>query len=452
MDDVSDDAPVVVAYQTIQRKRDGLELEAAELEGFFRAYGAGTVPDYQMAAFLMAVFFRGLSPAELAALVEVNLRSGAVVDLSDVSARKVDKHSTGGVGDKVSIPLAPLVSCLGVAVPMISGRGLGHTGGTLDKLETIPGFRTDLSLAEFRRQVAGIGSALIGQTGEIAPLDRKLYALRDVTGTVESIPLIASSIMGKKLAEGIDALLLDVKRGPGAFLPELDRALLLARTMIAIGERYGREVVALVTAMDRPLGYAVGNALEIEESILLLQGEGPPDLRQLTLAQAAEMLVLGGVAASLDAGQRLAEQALADGRALAQLRRIVEAQGGNPAVADDPALLPQAPVQKVVEAERDGWVAEVAARAIGEAAVALGAGRATLDAAIDAAVGFHITAKPGDRVGRGQPLATVHARTPAQGQAGAAALRVAIRIAGEEPAAALPLISHRVTRAGVAEL
>ncbi len=262
-----------VPYRTIQRKRDGQELAAEELESFFRAYAAGTVMDYQMAALLMAIYFRGLSPTELRSLVDVMLHSGAVVDLSHVPGRKIDKHSTGGVGDKVSLPLAPLVSCLGVAVPMISGRGLGHTGGTLDKLETIPGFRTNLSLDEFRDQVARIGCALIGQTAEIAPLDKRLYALRDVTGTVESIPLIASSIMSKKLAEGIDGLVLDIKRGSGAFLPDLNLALELARTMVGIGERHGCEVVALLTAMDRPLGYAIGNALEVEESVLILQGE-----------------------------------------------------------------------------------------------------------------------------------------------------------------------------------
>ena len=272
-----------VPYRTIQRKRDGQELEPAELEGFFQAYAAGTVTDYQMSALLMAIFFRGLSPTELRSLVDVMLHSGAVVDLSAVPGRKVDKHSTGGVGDKVSLPLAPLVSSLGVAVPMISGRGLGHTGGTLDKLETIPGFRTNLSLEEFRDQVARIGCALIGQTAEIAPLDKRLYALRDVTGTVESIPLIASSIMSKKLAEGIDGLVLDIKRGSGAFLPDVELALELARTMVGIGERHGCEVVALLTAMDRPLGYAIGNALEVEESILVLQGEWPADLRELTL-------------------------------------------------------------------------------------------------------------------------------------------------------------------------
>ncbi|HEX9108597.1 MAG TPA: thymidine phosphorylase, partial [Longimicrobiales bacterium] len=336
--------------------------------------------------------------------------------------------------------------------PMISGRGLGHTGGTLDKLETIPGFRTDLSLEDFRAQVARIGCALIGQTAEMAPLDRKLYALRDVTGTVESIPLIASSIMGKKLAEGIDALLLDVKRGPGAFLPELPRALELAQTMIGIGERQVCEVVALITAMDRPLGFAVGNALEIEESIMLLRGEAPPDLLELTVAQAAEMLRLGKVVSTVEDGWRLALEAVGDGRALEQMRRIVEAQGGNPSVVDDPAILPQAPIRRVLEAEADGWIEEVAARAIGEAAVALGAGRAQLGAAIDPAVGFHVTAKPGERVLRGQPLATVHARTEEKAEEGLKALRAAIRVGQEEPPAALPLISHRVTSQGVEEV
>src|SRR5688572_19209704 len=270
--------------QVIRRKRDGQELDPEEIRDFFGAYARGGVEEYQMSAFLMAVFYRGMSAAELAALVDVMIGSGAVADLSSVPGIKVDKHSTGGVGDKVSVVLAPLVASLGVPVPMMSGRGLGHTGGTLDKLETIPGFRTDLSLDEYRAQVERIGCALIGQTSEIAPLDRRLYALRDVTGTVESVPLIASSIMSKKLAEGIDALVLDVKRGGGAFLPELERVLELARTMIGIGAEYGRKVVALVTAMDRPLGYAVGNALEAEEAILALRGEGPADLREVTVA------------------------------------------------------------------------------------------------------------------------------------------------------------------------
>lgn len=441
----------MIAYQTIQRKRDGAELSPAEVRDFFRAYAEERLPEYQMAAFLMAVYFRGLSPRELAALVDVMLHSGAVVDFGDIPGLKVDKHSTGGVGDKVSLVLAPLVASLGVPVPMMSGRGLGHTGGTLDKLESIPGFRTDLSLQEFRRQLERLGCALIGQTAEIAPLDRRLYALRDVTGTVESIPLIASSIMSKKLAEGIDALVLDVKRGGGAFLPELERVLELARTMIGIGAEYGRKVVALVTAMDRPLGYAVGNALEAEEAILALRGEGPADLREVTVALAGEMLVLGGAADTPAEGRALAERALDDGRAFERMRQIVEAQGGNPAVLDDPGLLPQAPEERVFEATSSGYIAAVDARRIGEAAVALGAGRSALGAEIDPAVGFFITAKPGDRVEAGDALATVHARTPADAEAGYAALIEAIRIVPEPVESPLRLISHRVSEAGVEE-
>ncbi len=277
----------MIPYQLIRRKRDGEALEPTEIQAFFRGYATAGVTAYQMAAFLMAVYQQGLSDQELDALVDVMLASGGVVRFDGVG-RPVDKHSTGGVGDKVSLVLAPLVSSLGVPVPMMSGRGLGHTGGTLDKLEAIPGFRTDLSLERFRSQVEEIGCALIGQTAEIAPLDRDLYALRDVTATVESIPLIASSIMSKKIAEGIDALVLDVKRGGGAFIPELDRALELARTMIAIGERHDLEVVALVTAMDRPLGRAVGNAIETAEAIDALHGAGPEDLRRLTVELAAE--------------------------------------------------------------------------------------------------------------------------------------------------------------------
>ncbi|HEX7119620.1 MAG TPA: thymidine phosphorylase [Longimicrobiales bacterium] len=441
----------MIAYQLIQKKRDGGELTPAEIEEFFRAYAEDRLPDYQMAAFLMAVFFRGLSHRELGVLVEVMLHSGAVVRLDDLPGAKVDKHSTGGVGDKVSLVLAPLVASLGVPVPMMSGRGLGHTGGTLDKLESIPGFRTDLSLSEYRAQLEAIGCAMIGQTDQIAPLDRKLYALRDVTGTVESIPLIASSIMSKKLAEGIDALVLDVKRGSGAFLPELDRAIELARTMIEIGRLHGREVVALVTAMDSPLGHAVGNALETEEAIHALRGEGPADLREVTVALAGEMLALAGAAASPAAGRQAAAAALDDGRALAVMARLIEAQGGNPAVLEDPALLPQAPVRRTFEAPDAGVVAEVHARQIGRAAVELGAGRARLDDPIHPGVGFHITAKPGLTVARGEPIATVYARTEAEAARGLAALRAAIRISADATPAPLPLVSHRISAEGVEE-
>ena len=440
----------LVPYELIRRKRDGGELSADELRALLDGYADGRLGDEQMAAFLMAVFFRGLTPAELAVFVQAILESGTVLDLSGIPGPKVDKHSTGGVGDKVSLVLAPLVASLGVVVPMMSGRSLGHTGGTLDKLETIPGFRTDLTIAEMRAQLERIGCVLIGQTDEIAPLDRRLYALRDATATVESIPLIASSIMGKKLAEGAEALVLDVKLGSGAFLPDEARALELARTMVEIGRVRGRQVTAITTAMDRPLGYAVGNALEMEEAVLMLQGGGPEDLREVVLTLAAEMLVLGGVAADGARARDDAAAALADGRALQRMAAIVEAQDGNPAVLEDPALLPHAPVRLVLEAGASGWIHEVNARRIGEAAVRLGAGRTALGGAIDPAVGFHITAKPGQSVQAGEPLATVYARRESDAEAGLRALREAIRIGEGEAPEPLPLIGRRITAEDVA--
>jgi pyrimidine-nucleoside phosphorylase len=430
-------------YAIIQKKRDGNALTTAEIERFFGAYLRDEVADYQVSALLMAIFFRGLDDEELAALVGVMLHSGAVLDLSGVGGVKVDKHSTGGVGDKVSLVLAPLVAACGVPVPMMSGRGLGHTGGTVDKLESIPGFRTDLGLDEFRTQLDRIGCALITQTPDIAPLDRRLYALRDVTGTVESIPLIASSIMSKKLAEGIDALVLDVKVGSGAFMRERAAAETLARTMIAIGQAHGRKVTALLTAMDRPLGHAIGNALEVEETVELLHGRGPGDVRELTLELAAEMLVLGAAAPDVTAARIMAAAALDDGRALAVMERVIEAQGGNAAVLHDPAILPQAPVRRVLVSGRAGELVSMDTRAIGRAAVALGAGRDRLDAVIDAAVGLHITVKPGDRLETGQPLGSVYARDEAAAERAAAAVLEAIEIAegGADP---LPLILARI--------
>jgi pyrimidine-nucleoside phosphorylase len=430
--------------QLVRRKREGEELTVDEIRRFFEDYQAGRVAEYQMSAFLMAVYFRGMSAAELAGLVDVMLDSGAVADLSSVPGLKVDKHSTGGVGDKVSIPLAPLVASLGVAVPMMSGRGLGHTGGTVDKLETIPGFRTNLSLAEYRDQLERIGCALIAQTDEVAPLDRRLYALRDVTATVESIPLIASSIMSKKLAEGIDALVLDVKLGSGAFMPDRERATTLARTMIEIGRARGKAMVALLTAMDRPLGHAIGNALEVEECILILRGKGPADLRELTVALAAEMLVLGGAAGDPDEGRAAAAAALDDGRALEKMRQIIEAQGGNAAVLDDPAILSQAAVRRVIRVEAGGVLQRMDVRRIGEAAVALGAGRVALGAEIDPSAGFHITVKPGDEVVTGEAIGTVHARTAEAADAGAQQLLQALTFGGESPTP-LPLIVERMT-------
>jgi pyrimidine-nucleoside phosphorylase len=438
----------MIVLPLIERKRDGGRLTPDEWRALADAYAAGDVPDYQMAALLMAIYFRGLDRGETGALTEAMLRSGAALDLAHLPAGRVDKHSTGGVGDKVSLVLAPLVASLGVAVPMMSGRGLGHTGGTLDKLEAIPGFRTDLSLAEAARQVERLGCALIGQTGEIAPADRRMYALRDVTGTVEAIPLIAASIMSKKLAEGLTGLVLDVKRGSGAFLPELERGLELARTMIALGADHGCPTVALLTAMDRPLGRACGNALEVEESVLALRGEGPDDLMAVTYALGAEMLVLGGAFATRDAAHAAMRAAVADGRAARKFAEIVEAQGGNPGVVDDPAVLPQAPHTRVWRAPRHGVVARVEPRAVGRGVIALGGGRRAVADRVDPAVGFVLTARPGMRVAAGEPLATVHARDEAGLEAGCRALDAAILVADEAPPPLL-LVSHRVTAAGV---
>jgi pyrimidine-nucleoside phosphorylase len=438
----------VVVRTLIERKRDGLRIGAGEWRELMQRYGAGEVPDYQMSALAMAVYLNGLDREETGALTDAMLQSGASLDLAHIKSGRVDKHSTGGVGDKVSLVLAPLIACLGVVVPMMSGRGLGHTGGTLDKLESIPGFRTDLTLAEATRLLDRHGCALIGQTTEIAPADRRLYALRDATATVESIPLIAASIMSKKLAEGLTGLVLDIKRGSGAFLPDLERGLALARTMIDLGADHGCAVVALLTAMDRPLGRACGNALEVEESIMALRGEGPPDLMAVTYALGAEMLLLGGAVRDRDDARRKMEVAISSGRAAERFQQIIEAQGGNPAVVDDPALLPQAAECEIFLAVRDGVVAAVEPRAIGRGITALGGGRTHVDDVINPSVGFVITARPGDIVHAGEPLATVFAADRNGVTTGMQVLRDAITIADEaEPP--LPLISHRVTEAGV---
>jgi pyrimidine-nucleoside phosphorylase len=441
----------MLALRLIERKRDGGRVEAGEFRALANAYAAGHVPDYQMAAFLMATFLRGLDRAETHALTEAMLRSGETLDLAYLGRARIDKHSTGGVGDKVSIVLAPLIASLGVAVPMMSGRGLGHTGGTLDKLESIPGFETRLTLEQARSQLEQLNCALMGQTAEIAPADRKMYALRDATGTVESIPLIAASIMSKKLAEGLTGLVLDVKRGSGAFLPELERGLELASTMIELGADHGCPVVALITAMDRPLGRACGNALEVEESIAALRGEGPPDLMSVTYALGAEMLVLAGVATDEDAARRMMEVAIGTGRAAEHFQKIIEAQGGNPAVVDDPALLPQSQEVELYLAPRRGFVARVEPRAIGRGITALGGGRATMEDKLDLSVGFVISARPGDWVELGEPLATIFSRDRAGVEIGRNALRASILIA-DEADPPLPLVSHRVTSAGVEQL
>ncbi len=400
--------------EIIRLKRDGRPVPPEAIEQLIDGYVEGAVPDYQMAAFCMAVFFRGMAADELDALTRAMLLSGDVLDLSEVPGVKVDKHSTGGVGDKVSLALAPLAAACGVKVPMISGRGLGHTGGTLDKLESIPGFRVDLPVQRFREIVASVGACLIGQTERLAPADRRLYALRDVTATVESIPLISASILSKKLAEGIDALVLDVKVGSGAFMKRIEQARELAQTLCGIGRAFGKRVTALLTGMDQPLGRAVGNALEVAEAVDLLRGGGPEDLRQVTVELTAEMLLLAGIAADA-AGARLAvEAAVRDGRGLAKLREIVAAQGGAAAAVDDLSLLPRAEGTLPVPAAEGGVVQALDAEALGLAAMALGAGRARVEDRIDPSVGLTVLKKVGDRVEAGEPLCTVH-----HGRAGA---------------------------------
>jgi pyrimidine-nucleoside phosphorylase len=431
-------------YEVIHAKRDGRAIPAVELAALVDGFTRGEVPEYQMAAFCMAVFFRGMDDAEVGALTDAMLRSGDVLDLSDVPGVKVDKHSTGGVGDKVSLALAPLAAACGVKVPMISGRGLGHTGGTLDKLEAIPGFRTDLPVDRFRAPVREVGACLIGQTADLAPADKKLYALRDVTATVESIPLIAASIMSKKLAEGIDALVLDVTVGSGAFMKRREDALVLARTIAAIGRGMGKRVSALLTDMSQPLGRAVGNALEVAETVELLRGGGPPDLREVTVELTAEMLVLAGVADGAPAGRRAVEAAIADGRGLAKLEEIMLAQGGDPAALRDPGRLPRAPRTWDVAAPRAGFVREIDAEAIGLAAVALGAGRARLEDRVDPAVGLIVHRRIGDRVERGEPLCTVHEGDRSEPRALVAARLVAAFRLGDAPAAPPPLVLERL--------
>jgi len=436
----------------IERKRDGGALSAEEWSALIAAYTSGDVPDYQMSALLMAVLIRGLERHELAALTDAMLASGERLSFDGWNTPRIDKHSTGGVGDKVSLVLAPLVAACGVAVPMMSGRGLGHTGGTLDKLEAIPGFRTGLSLAEAKAQVQKLGCALIGQTPEIAPADKRLYALRDVTGTVEAIPLIAASIMSKKLAEGLNGLVLDVKHGSGAFLPPTEKGLELAKTMIALGEDRGCPTVALLTAMDRPLGRACGNALETEEAILALRGEGPPDLMEVTYALGVEMLLAAGAETTAKKARKKLETVLGSGLAAEKFEQIIEAQGGNPKTVEDPSVLPQAQAVEVYKAPATGVVLRVDPRVIGRAVVALGGGRTKVEDVVDPTVGFVITVKPGDKVLQGEPIASVFARDPAGIKTGFDALDQAVVIGLKLKEKPLALISHRVTKAGVEDL
>jgi pyrimidine-nucleoside phosphorylase len=392
----------------IRRKRDGGELKRDEIEFLINGYTRDAIPDYQMSAWLMAVLLRGMTRAELAALTESMLNSGQVLDFSELPAPKVDKHSTGGVGDKTSLVLAPVVAAAGLYVPMISGRGLGHTGGTLDKLESIPGFNVNLSVDDFRRVLGNCGAAMIGQTAEIAPADKRVYALRDVTGTVESPYLICASIMSKKLAEGIDALVLDVKTGSGAFMKEEKDAIFLAELMVETGQRLGKRVVALITSMDQPLGSAVGNSLEVAECIDVLCDRGPADLRELCLVLAAWMFLLGKRVASLDEGRKLAEQLIASGKALEKFREMVKLQGGNMAAIDTTSLLPRAKHKVDVTSPAAGFVTSMMVEQIGTACVLLGGGRAKKEDSVDPAVGISVHKKLGDKVSTGEALCTVH--------------------------------------------
>ncbi|KRE54318.1 pyrimidine-nucleoside phosphorylase [Paenibacillus sp. Soil522] len=394
----------------IQKKRDGGELTASELTFLIDGYSRGDIPDYQLSAWAMAVFFRGMTARETAALTLAMANSGDQVDLGPISGIKVDKHSTGGVGDKTTLILAPLVASVGIPVAKMSGRGLGHTGGTIDKLESIEGFRTELSREKFMTQVNDIGLSVIGQSGNLAPADKKLYALRDVTATVESIPLIASSVMSKKIAAGADAIVLDVKTGSGAFMKTLEDSEKLAQAMVEIGTEVGRNTAAVISDMDQPLGYAIGNALEVLESIETLKGNGPEDLTELCLTLGAHMVVLGGKSDSIEAAKQLLRDQITNGAALAKFKAFIAAQGGDASIADDPARLPQAPVIAPVKAEASGFVNTIEAEQLGLAAMLLGAGRATKDAVIDYAVGVTLRKKVGDSVEAGETLALLHVR------------------------------------------
>jgi len=430
----------------IRKKRDGGALSSAEIEYIVSAYTAGDLPDYQIAAWLMAVLLRGMNGAELAALTNAMLHSGEVLDLSFLPAAKVDKHSTGGVGDKTSLVLAPLVAAGGLYVPMISGRGLGHTGGTLDKLEAISGFRVGLSVPEFHRVLKACGTAMIGQTEKIAPADRKLYALRDVTGTVESPNLICASIMSKKLAEGTDALVLDVKTGSGAFMKKESDAVHLAELMVETGERMGKKMVALITNMDQPLGRMVGNAMEVVECIDVLRGGGPEDLRELCLHLAAWMFHLGGAAGTVAEGKVRAGEMIASGAAFARFRQMVELQGGDVSTIDDPSRLPSAECRVEVRSAAAGFVSAIACEDVGTACVILGGGREKKEDAVDPAVGIVVHKKIGDPVAAGEALCTIHCHSEASAERARGMIARSYRIA--EAAGLRPALIHRVIYRG----
>lgn len=395
--------------EMIAKKRDGLTHNVGEIQRLISSFRHGEFADYQMSAWLMAAYLRGLDERETLELCDAMLHSGTVLDLSDIPGIKVDKHSTGGVGDKISIALAPWVASCGVPVPMVSGRGLGHTGGTLDKLESIPGFNVNLSIDEFRTTIRTIGTCMIGQTQEIAPIDKRIYALRDVTATVESIPLITASILSKKLAEGIDALVLDVKVGRGAFMKHIDQARKLAQSLVRVASRAGKKVTAFLTDMDHPLGRSIGNALETAEAIEIIHGRGPHDSFQLTLELATEMLILGGVASNIEHGKSLALESIHSGRAAETMRRMIQVHRGDARVVDEPCRLPKAPIIKIIAAKQAGYITDINPLELGLAAIELGAGRTRADQNVDPSVGFVLKAVQGDRVEIGSPLIEVHA-------------------------------------------
>jgi len=433
------------AVDLIRKKRDGRELSREEIQFLVDGATRDSIPEYQLSAWLMAVIWRGMSGAELAALTEAMLHSGEVIDFSDLPGAKVDKHSTGGVGDKTSLILAPVVAAAGVKVPMISGRGLGHTGGTLDKLDSIPGFNVHLSLSEFRRVLVACGCSLIGQTPEIAPADKRLYALRDVTATVESPYLICASIMSKKMAEGIDALVLDVKTGDGAFMKKQADAEYLARLMVETGTRMGKKVLALITDMEQPLGRKIGNALEVEECVAVLDGKGPEDLRELSLDLSAWMFVLAGRTKNFDEGKRLGAEMIASGRARDTFREIIRLQGGDPKVVNDTSRLPHAKNRTSVKAARAGFVTGIHCEQVGVASMLLGGGREKKEDKIDPAVGLVLEKKVGDAVAAGEALCAVHYNSDARLAESTALLGRSFEIGDQKPEHA-PLIRKVIGR------
>lgn len=433
------------AQDLIKKKRDGETLTREEIQFLIEGYTTGHIPDYQMSAFTMATYFQGASTEEIVALTECMLHSGTVVNLSTIPGRKVDKHSTGGVGDKISLPLAPAVAANGVPVPMISGRGLGHSGGTLDKLESIPGFQVEIPIARYVEILQEIGICMMGQTADIAPADKKLYALRDVTATVESIPLITGSILSKKLAEGIDALVFDVKTGSGAFMKTEKEAAELAQNLVDIGVMMGKEVIALITDMNQPLGYCVGNTLEILESLDVMQGNGPEDVTDLTVELGAYMLVLGRVVKNVEQGRQKMRQVLSDGSALEKFQQLVRLQGGDPEVITDPARFARAANQTILPSGQTGYVQSINAEAIGIASMLLGAGRERIDSKIDHAVGIILKKKVGDPVSTGEALCVLEYNCDIPLQNAIELTKHAYSI-GDNPPTKIPLIRHVITK------